>query len=134
MIETSQFLRFLIDEDLSPAVAKYVCENLLGDAVHIRDRNLLGLSDREIFDYAFKDERILITANIRDFEKIIQQQEIHAGMIFIQDGDLLRAEQIELVRDAIDSILYEIQQGKDMINRVLYVSRDGLKQFKYLSC
>ena len=40
-------MRFLIDEDLSPRVARYLCEQFLIDAVAIRDRGLLGVSDRK---------------------------------------------------------------------------------------
>lgn len=38
-------MKFLIDEDLSPYVARYLCEQLLIDAVAVRDRGLLGVSD-----------------------------------------------------------------------------------------
>ena len=34
-----------VDEDLSPYVARYLCEQLLIDAVAVRDRGLLGKSD-----------------------------------------------------------------------------------------
>ena len=35
----------LYDEDISPSIARYLCEQLLIDAVAVRDRGLLGVSD-----------------------------------------------------------------------------------------
>ena len=35
-------MKFLIDEDLSPSIARYLCEEMLVDAIAVRDRNLLN--------------------------------------------------------------------------------------------
>jgi predicted nuclease of predicted toxin-antitoxin system len=67
------------------------------DAIAARDRGLLGATDPEVLEYAFKEDRILVTANIRDFEKLAAAVEIHSGVVLMQDGDLLAAEQIELI-------------------------------------
>ena len=125
-------MKFLIDEDLSPNVARYLCEQLLIDAVAVRDRGLLGVNDRQILEYAFNEDRILITANICDFERFANAVEVHAGIVFIQEGDLLRNEQIEICIQAVALIQQEIASGRDMINRVLYISLDGTKELKTL--
>ena len=125
-------MRFLIDEDISPSVARILCEQLLVDAVAIRDRGLLGVSDLEVLKYAFNEDRIVVTANIRDFEKFAEAAEVHAGIIFIQEGDLLRNEQIEICVEAVAFIQQEIKAGRDMINRVLYISIDGTKKLESL--
>ena len=125
-------MKFLIDEDLSPTVARYLCEQLLIDAVAARDRGLLGVNDRQILEYALNEDRILITANICDFERFANAVEVHAGIVFIQEGDLLRNEQIEICIQAVGLIQQEIENGRDMINRVLYISLDGTKELKTL--
>ena len=53
-------------------------------------RGLLGADDRSILEYAFNDDRILVTANVGDFERFARACEVHAGIIFISEGDLLR--------------------------------------------
>ncbi len=58
-------MKFLIDEDLSPYVARYLCEQLLINAVAVRDRGLLGVSDRQILEYAFNEDRIVVTEECR---------------------------------------------------------------------
>jgi predicted nuclease of predicted toxin-antitoxin system len=94
-------MKFIIDEDLSPRVARYLCQEFCFDAIAVRDRGLLGATDPEVLEYAFKEDRILVTANIRDFEKLAAAVEIHAGIVLMQDGDLLAAEQIEVIDTAV---------------------------------
>ena len=98
-------MNFLIDEDISPSIARILCEQLLVDAVAIRDRGLLGVSDIEVLEYAFNEDRIVVTANIKDFEKFAQAVEIHGGIVFLLEGDLLRQEQLEVCLEAVKFIL-----------------------------
>jgi len=125
-------MKLLIDEDLSPSIARYLCKDMVIDAVAVRDRNLLNTPDHEILEYAFQEDRILVTANVKDFEKFANARELHAGIVLICDGALLRAEQIEVVNTAVVAIMAEIEAGKDMINRVLYVETDGSLKFEDL--
>ena len=83
MFDAVKNIKILIDEDLSPAVAGNLCQELLIDAVAVRDRGLLGADDPSILEYAFNDERILVTANVGDFERFARACEVHAGIIFI---------------------------------------------------
>jgi predicted nuclease of predicted toxin-antitoxin system len=125
-------IKFLIDEDLSPAVARYLCNELFIDAIAVRDRGLLGAKDYQVLEYAFNEERIVVTANVRDFEKFARTTEIHAGIVFICQGDLSRSEQIAIVKEAVNAINAELENGRDMLNRVLYMEEDGTKRFDNL--
>ena len=123
-------MKFIIDEDLSPRVARYLCQEFYFDAIAVRDRGLLGATDREVLDYAFKEDRILVTANIRDFEKLAAAAEIHAGIVLMLDGDLLAAEQIKVMAMIVRVLQAEIDTGKDLVNRVLYISMAGTARFE----
>lgn len=123
-------MKFIIDEDLSPRVARYLCQDFCFDAIAVRDRGLLGATDSEVLDYAFKEDRILVTANIRDFEKLAAAAEIHAGIVLMQDGDLRAAEQIEVMAMLVRVLRSEIDLGNDLINRVLYISISGNVRFE----
>jgi predicted nuclease of predicted toxin-antitoxin system len=125
-------MKFIIDEDLSPRVARYLCQEFCFDAIAVRDRGLLGATDPEVLEYAFKEDRILVTANIRDFEKLAAAVEIHAGIVLMQDGDLLAAEQIEVIDTVVRVLQAEIATGKDLVNRVLYISIAGIVRFENL--
>jgi predicted nuclease of predicted toxin-antitoxin system len=125
-------MKFIIYEDLSPRVARYLCQEFCFDAIAVRDRGLLGATDPEVLAYAFNEDRILVTANIRDFEKLADAVEIHAGIVLIQEGDLKAAEQIELMTTVIQILLAEIAMGKDLVNRVLYISISGAAKIEDL--
>jgi predicted nuclease of predicted toxin-antitoxin system len=125
-------MKFIIDEDLSPRVARYLCQEFCFDAIAVRDRGLLGATDPEVLEYAFNEDRILVTANVRDFEKLAAAIEVHAGIILIQEGDLLATEQIELMTRAVQVLQAENAIGKDLINRVLYISISGTAKFEDL--
>ena len=126
-------MKFLIDEDLSPSVARHLCENVFIDAVAVRDRGLLSVNDYQILKYAFDEERILVTANVCDFERFARNCEVHAGIIFIRNGALRRDEQIAVVEKAVSAILSELKSGHDLVNRVLYIELDGTINFETLS-
>jgi predicted nuclease of predicted toxin-antitoxin system len=125
-------MKFIIDEDLSPRVARYLCQEFCFDAIAVRDRGLLGATDLEVLEYAFKEDRILVTANIRDFEKLAAGVEVHAGIVLMLDGDLLAAEQIEVMAAVVRVLQAEMSIGKDLVNRVLYFSISGIARFEDL--
>ncbi|MFM7575593.1 MAG: DUF5615 family PIN-like protein [Microcystaceae cyanobacterium] len=125
-------MKFLIDEDISPQVAIYLCQELLVDAISVRDRGLLGADDRQVLEYAFNNDRIIVTANIADFERFARAYEVHGGIVFFQEGDLLRQEQIELIKVVVKVIKMELEVGRDTINRVLYISIEGTIRFENL--
>jgi predicted nuclease of predicted toxin-antitoxin system len=123
-------LKLLIDEDLSPTIAQAISKKFLIEAISVRDRNLINAKDYEVFNYAFNHDFIIVTANVRDFEKFAQTRELHAGIIFICDGELKRNEQIEVVSQAVEAVYQEIKEGRDMINRVLYLEINGQLRFE----
>jgi predicted nuclease of predicted toxin-antitoxin system len=125
-------MKFIIDEDLSPRVARYLCQEFCFDAIAVRDRGLLGATDPEVLEYAFKEDRILVTANIRDFEKLAAAVEVHAGIVLMLDGDLLAVEQIEVMAAIVRVLEAEMATGKDLVNRVLYISISGTARFEDL--
>lgn len=113
-------IRLLLDENLSPAVARTLRDEG-HDAVHLRDRALLGVTDSEVLERAFVEDRVLVTANVADFRKLAQSRELHAGIVFIVDGGLVRDEQLEVLRRVLEAL----EQERDLVNRVLTVRLDG---------
>lgn len=55
-------MRFLIDNALSPIIAVEL-NNAGHDAVHVRDRSLLGAEDQEIMAFAVEEDRVLVSAD-----------------------------------------------------------------------
>ncbi|WP_051358132.1 DUF5615 family PIN-like protein [Rubidibacter lacunae] len=130
MPEATGSLKLLLDENLSPNIAKTLCEEDLVDAVSIRNRGHCGRSDREVWALAYKEDRILVTANVKDFEAIARASEVHGGLILLLDADLRRSEQLESLRMVIPLVQRELAEGRGMINRALYFGwRSGEQYF-----
>jgi predicted nuclease of predicted toxin-antitoxin system len=120
-------LKLLLDENLSPTVA--LALRAEGhDVVHVRDRGLLGATDRQVLERAFTEDRVLVTANVGDFIKLATARELHAGIVVISDGGLMRDEQLEVLRRSIQAL----SARADTVNLVLSVELDGGLNFQDL--
>lgn len=122
-------VKLLLDENLSSAVAVALCREGV-DAAHLRDRGLTGATDPEVLARAYDEDRILVTANVADFHALAKAADLHAGIVFVEDGDLMRDEQIELMRQVVAAIDAQHEAGRDMINRVMRVGRSTVFTFE----
>jgi len=117
-------VRLLLDENISPAVAVALCKGGI-DTAHVRDRGMNGATDTEVLAKAYEEDRVLVTANVGDFEKLARAQELHAGIILVEDGALLRDEQELVVRRAASLLAAEQGAGFDLVNRVMRIGLDA---------
>jgi predicted nuclease of predicted toxin-antitoxin system len=118
-------VKLLLDENLSPKVAEAIRNEDGIDACGVRDRGLLEATDAEVLERAFAEDRVLVTKNVADFVKLARAREIHAGIVLLEHGGLLRDEQLPLMRRVIAAI-----RDEDMANRVLWVAEDGTMRFE----
>ncbi len=116
--------KLLLDENLSPSIALTLTREGY-DVVHVRDRGLLEATDNQVFARAFEEDRIVVTCNCDDFKKLARAVTVHAGLVFFEDGGLLRDEQLRLVRQALGLIADEFAVGRDMVNHVLRLWSDS---------
>ena len=120
--------KLLVDENLTPTIG--VVLRLDGtDAIHVRDRAMTSVSDADLFALAYAEDRIVVTFNVDDFEQLARDCQLHGGLILLPGESLERAEQLVLVRAAWALVCAEYEAGRDMINRVLYIERDGSHRF-----
>lgn len=96
-------VKLLLDENLSPTIG------------------MLGVPDHVLLERAFLDDRVLVTCNVDDFIGFARSREIHAGIVLVEEGGLLRDEQLRIVRVAIATLRAE----RDFVNRVLRIWTDG---------
>jgi predicted nuclease of predicted toxin-antitoxin system len=82
---TPNEVRFLLDENLSPNIIPRLWEVGV-DALHIRDRALLQISDHRILQYAELESRAVATINESDFERLVMKKSTHHGVIIVPSG------------------------------------------------
>jgi predicted nuclease of predicted toxin-antitoxin system len=123
--------KFLLDENLSPTIALTLVHEGV-DVVHVRDRGLLQATDAVVFGRALAEDRIVITSNNDDFAKLARGATVQVGLILFEDSGLLRAEQLQLVRQALTLVQCEMAAGRDMVNRALRIWSDGAHVFEYI--
>jgi hypothetical protein len=82
-------MRFLLDENIHPAVAEVAWEMEL-DVVSVHDLRHRGWSDYEQLEFAAEQKRILVTRNREDYlhwtREFYQARRPHAGVLLVDSG------------------------------------------------
>lgn len=86
---------------------------------------LLAGSDAEVLAAAYSEDRLVVTSNVDDFLALARAADLHGGFVLVEDGDLVRDEQEQVLRRAITAIEQEYEAGRDFVNRVMFVDRSG---------
>ena len=82
---TSSEVRFLLDENISPNIVPRLWESGI-DALPLRNRAKLQISDHKLVQYAMKENRAVATINEVDFTKIVSRMPTHPGIAVIPSG------------------------------------------------
>jgi predicted nuclease of predicted toxin-antitoxin system len=82
-------MRFLLDENIHPAVAEEAWEQEV-DAVSVVELRRMGRSDLEQLELAASQNRILVTRNRADYvywtRELYHAGRPHAGLLLVGDG------------------------------------------------
>lgn len=115
-------MKLLIDENLSPRLARWACESGVPAeaAVHV---GLAGADDAAVFAYAFSNDQVVVTVNAGDFITLAAGVDLHPGVIVLREAEL----RAELQWSRLQTALAFADQNYDgdLINRVLEVQQGG---------
>ena len=108
-------MRASLDEQLSPQIAVLLCKAGYDvDAVADRE-DLVGRSDRIIFEVACGEGRAVVTNNIKDFRPLaaewLAQGRMHAGLILLPSTRTRTHHAIAAVAAAIEKVLRDHPDG-----------------------
>ncbi len=108
-------LKFLIDNALSPIFSKQL-QNHGHDAIHVRDMDMQTCTDEEIFDFAQKEERIIVSADT-DFGTIIalRNEQFPSVIIFRRTRNRRPTEQVALLISNLEQIEVSLRNGSIVI-------------------
>lgn len=110
--------RFLIDENLSPALVEPARERGF-EAMHVNHLGLRTETDWDLLKVIAEQDWVLVTNNAIEFRGRYRDIELHPGVVFLLPA-VRRAEQIRLFEAALD----HVSTGGDMVNRALDVAFD----------
>jgi len=123
-------LKFLIDENLSPDVARLARDYGFVESAHVNHRGMRGWPDRAIARAAIKDSWTLVTSNARHFRPqkgstssapCFAGVVLHAGLVCLNlPGGTYRADHVRYMEAA----LAEIANTPEITNEVVEVSPD----------
>ncbi len=118
-------MKILLDAHISGGtVSKALVES--GHDVRALDSEveLEGLSDPEVLELAAAEGRVLITANIRDFEPILREwaggSRSHAGVILVPSS--VRNEAFGVLISGVEETLGDARQ-EDWVDRVAWLRK-----------
>ncbi len=108
-------MKALLDEQLSPQIAVLLRQVGL-DVEAVADRpDLVGRSDMVIFEVAGREDRAVITNNIKDFRPLaaqwLAQGRVHGGLILLPSAHARTRAATTMLADRIASILRDNPDG-----------------------
>jgi predicted nuclease of predicted toxin-antitoxin system len=114
-------LNILLDENLSPTLVDELAKKgvLAQPIVHLGRE---GLSDPELWRYAFEHDYVVVTRNAGDFIRLARTSTLHAGLIVLRGEGLTRDETWAWLEPVIDHVLSE---GIDLLNKLVEVHGRG---------
>ena len=81
-------LRILVDECLASGLLIRLLRNAGHDAIASVEVLGSGANDRDVFIYALKDKRAILTADCADFMRLQEREPEHCGLLLVyQDCD-----------------------------------------------
>jgi predicted nuclease of predicted toxin-antitoxin system len=108
-------VRAVLDEQLSPQIA-VLLRQAGCDVDAVADRaDLAGRSDRFVFEVACREDRAVVTNNIKDFRPLaaewLAQGRAHAGLILLPSTRTRTRSTIAAVAAAIGNVLRDHPDG-----------------------
>lgn len=110
--------RFLIDENLSPALVEPARERGF-EAMHVNHLGLRTETDWDLLKVIAEQDWVLVTNNAIEFRGRYREIELHPGVVFLLPA-VRRAEQLRL----FEAALGYIRTDSDMVNRAVDVAFD----------
>lgn len=116
-------VRLLIDECLSPQIARRLNEDGEHNAIHPRDMGRLGEPDHVVLARCLDEDRAIVTENAVDFRKLVARQDLHPGLVILPSVN--RDQSFRLLVEGIAHLASLGEPSDVIVNHVLEIGKDG---------
>jgi predicted nuclease of predicted toxin-antitoxin system len=104
-------LRFLVDNALSPLLAKALSE-VGHDATHVRDHGMQAAPDTEVFELAERGGRVLLSADTDFGTLLFQRGQQKPSLILFRRGASCRPrDQVDLLLSNLPAMAAALDEG-----------------------
>lgn len=122
-------MKALLDEQLSPRIARTLRERGLDVEAVAERTDLPEATDREVMETAAVEERAVVTANVKDFRPIAAERLTdgrgHAGLILVPASRSLHRDATGSLADGIEALMHAHPQGISGAEHWLSLARDS---------
>lgn len=124
-------MKFLIDECLSPELAKMARERGHGESSHVVWIGCGGVKDWDLLSIVLEGDWVLVTRDAYDFRGPpdapgtagqYEKAAIHPGLVCLNGPEGM---DLEMQRELFEVALNEIDQDGDLLNKVLEVTLEA---------
>lgn len=106
-------MKFIVDAQLLPALARFLA-SLGEEAIHVLDVGLLEASDSAIWDFAIKNNWIIITKD-DDFQFRASVTSQPPQIIWVRVGNCTKQRLIEIFKVHWDALKHELEAGAVLV-------------------
>ena len=118
-------MKFLIDMPLSPELASWLAQKG-HDVIHAFQVDLASSSDETILEYARREERVIVTADL-DYPRLLALMKAEApGLILFRGGNYSEQEAVEHLGRALEMI-----PAEELPNSVVVIEKGRIRR-RYL--
>lgn len=114
-------MRFLVDAQLPPALARWLCE-MGHDATHVIDFGLQSATDRQIWNHTLSVDAVIVTKD-EDFPQRRAMVERSPRIVWIRLPNARRRDLLAWFDKALPGILSALEAGETLVEVVWLLDR-----------
>ena len=106
-------MNFLVDNQLPPALARFISQDLGAKAHHVVDLGLRDASDLQIWHYASRSELIIVSKD-EDFVSLWAKNPV-TKLLWVRLGNCRRVHLLEVFRRLWPKIIDQFAKGDQIV-------------------